>query len=370
MKNKFTLFIVCIIFIIPLSTNSVHAQILNDTTAISQIKKIVDYIYNFQFNDARDMTSIISKSYPEHPVVYLLKGMITYWEHYPLLPPSPDRISFEKDLRECIYICEQPHNMANDIDYLLSNLCARGMLMLFYSDNGMSMEVIKLAPSTYQFIRKSFDFTSSYSDFYYFTGLYNYYREAYPEEYPVYKTLAFLFPSGDKAKGLRELQIATKNAMVLKAESFLFLSGIYSDFEHNYQLATTYSQSLFELYPANLEYRALHIKNLLLTKRYDGAERLITSSGTQTNNSYFQTQLAIFNGILQEKKYHNFTQAQRFYFKGAKDITSFGDFGNEFEAYAYFGLSRISEINGDKNYSVLYRKHANELAYIKDITFD
>ena len=63
-----------------------------------------------------------------------------------------------------------------------------------------------------------------YSDFYFFTGVYNYYREAYPEAYPVYKPLALLFPKGSKTKGLEDLLIASKNSIFLKAEAFSFLS--------------------------------------------------------------------------------------------------------------------------------------------------
>ena len=56
--------------------------------------------------------------------------------------------------------------------------------------------------------------------------------------------------------------------------------------------------------------------------------------------------------------------------KGAREVLLFGKYGDEFAAYAYFGLSRISEANGDKHYKKLYRKLANGLADQKKINFD
>jgi hypothetical protein len=330
----------------------------------------MDNIYNFRFNEAADNCRKLSQVYPGHPVIYLINGMITYWANYPLLPSSPARISYEDDLHKCIELCGRNNSHADEAEYLLANLCARGMLLQFYSDNDLSIETIPLAANTYQYIRRSFDFTSSYSDFLFFTGIYNYYREAYPEAHPVYRTMAFFLPKGDKIKGLKDLQKAAQYAIVLKAESSSFLSAICIGFENNYQQATNYSKSLHELYPGNIQYLAMHIKNLLLVKQYDEAERLISSSVTKISNSYFQAQLNIFNGILQEKKYHAYDNAQQYYNKGARDISVFGDYGNEFAAYAYFGLSRINDANGDKHNKIIYRKKALELAESRKVDFD
>jgi hypothetical protein len=278
--------------------------------------------------------------------------------------------SFEDDMRRAIEKCEEKSHPEDLAEYLLTNLGARGMLLLYYADNDVSKEVFSMASSTYQLLKQSFSYTDIYPDFYFFTGLYNYYREAYPEAHPVYKALAFLFPKGNKVKGLAELQIASKKAIVLKAEAFSFLSGIYISFENNYPQASKFSKALHELYPRNTQYLAVYIKNLLLVKDYNTAEMLINSSRRTSNNAYFQAQLSILNGILQEKKYKNLNQARTYYSRGLKDISAFGAVGNEFQAYACFGLSRISEANDDKQGKRTYRKHAMELASYENVNFD
>jgi hypothetical protein len=368
--ENFKIFLKCVTLSICLGTTTLNAQLFKDTIAFNLIKKGVDNIYNLRFNDADEVLNKINQSYPGHPIGYLLRGMRIYWENYPLIPSSPEHVSYEADMHRCIELCEIRHNPSDEAEYLLANLCARGMLLLYYADNVLSMKAFPLATSTYQYIRHSFDYTSTYNDFYFFTGLYDFYREVYPEAYPVYKPLAILFPKGDRAKGLKELQIAAKNSIVLKAEAYSFLSGICLSFENDYKQASYYSRSLHELYPANIQYLVIYIKNLLLVKQYDEAESLITSSCNSTGNSYFKSQLAIFNGILQEKKYHNLILARQYYDKGVSDISLFGPLGNEFAAYAYFGLSRISEVNGDKKNKKTFRKKALELADFKKVDFD
>ena len=107
----------------------VNAQLLRDTSALNLVKEDVDYIYNLQFNHAREVYSKIIQSYPRHPIVFLLRGIMTYWENYPLLHTSPSHVSFEEDMRQCIELSETNDNPDYEAEYLLADLCARGMLL-------------------------------------------------------------------------------------------------------------------------------------------------------------------------------------------------------------------------------------------------
>jgi hypothetical protein len=370
MNKKLKVLILSIMLLFPIIVIRVDGQILQDTTSVNQVKKYIDYVYNLQFIKAAEIYRKIFLSFPDHPGTLLLNGLKTYWENYPLLPTSPACSAFEADLRNCIQLSERNHPPEYEAEYLLTDLCARGFLLLFYSENELNSEVFPLATSTYQYLRRSFEFTSVHADFFFFTGMYNYYREEYPKAYPAYEALAFLFPKGDRLTGLHNLKTASEGSIFLKAESFTFLSLIFLSFENNFLQASYYSKSLHDLYPENLKYRADYIKNLLLVKKYDEAEKLISPSGPEILNSFYKVQFLIFNGILQEKKYHDYIKAKQFYDKGAREISRFGDFGNEFAAYCYFGLSRISNINGDKQYTKVYRKQALKLADFKKVNFD
>jgi tetratricopeptide (TPR) repeat protein len=273
-------------------------------------------------------------------------------------------------LHQCIKISENNNNPAHEVEYLLANLCARGFLLMYYSDNNIVMEVIPLAANSYKYMRRSFDFTSSCTDLYYFTGVYNYYIEAYPKAYPVYKSLTFMFPSGDIQAGLDQLNTASAGSVVLRAESSYILTYIYENFENDYLKAYKYSRSLHENYPQNLRFLVVYLKNLLFLKRYDEAEKLIESVDAESSNLFFQAQVYIFKGVLKEKKDFDNIVAEQYYKNGIRNLSPYGNYGNEYAAYGYFGLSRISEAKGEKQAGKLYRKEALRLADFKNNNFD
>ena len=65
----------------------------------------------------------------------------------------------------------------------------------------------------------------------------------------------------------------------------------------------------------------------------------------------------------------NLKLAQEFYNQGIHEISFFGDYGNEYASYAYFGLSRISAANNEKEASRTYRRMAMKLTDFKKINF-
>jgi hypothetical protein len=347
----------------------VDAQILRDTASIRQVNSIIDHIYNFQFRDAESEFATISRSYPGHPVIFLIKGMMIYWENYPLITTSGMRPDFEKNMRKCIQLCETRPDHDNEAELLLANLCARGLLLLFYADNDLSREVFPLATSTYKYLRRSFDYEDTYSDFSYFTGLYNYYREAYPEVHPIYKPLTALFPKGDKKKGIKELKTAASKSIVLKAESTTFLSYIYLSYENNYPEAVSFNQALHNKYPNNEQYLGELIRNLLLIKSYDEAEKNMNSDLAQNGGNFFKAQLAIFNGLLQEKKYREYQSARQYYEKGIRELLPYGNYADEVSSVGWLGLSRISALQGDKHGSNNFRKKGMDLTSFKTDSF-
>jgi hypothetical protein len=370
MKSIYKIFSSVVLLLFCLNIAGAEKQILKDTAAINLVRQGIDRIYNCRYREAEIIINKIDRLFPGHPVTSLLKGMRIYWENFPLLPTSPARKSFEETLQKCIEMSDDKKRQENESEYLLANLCARGLLLLFYTDNNLNLEVFPLIGGTYQGIRNSFSHTGTSPDFFYFTGVYNYYREVYPETYPVYKPLTIIIPRGDKLEGIKQLRKAAGSAIVLRAEALIFLSQIFVNFENNLQQSSFYSLTLHELYPQNPSYEEEFIKNLLLAKQYDKAESQLQSHEPNLTNSFFRAQFAIMKGILKEKKYKDLKSARELYLTGIKDLSLYGNYGREYSAFAYYGLSRISESAGDKYNTRQYRKLGDELADFKKVNFD
>ncbi len=349
---------------------AVKCQLLQDPVTYAKIKEGVDHIYNFEFAEAESIYRYLQAKYPDHSVPYLFKGLIIYWENFPITPDSPYAKAFVKNLEKSYDIAEQYFKAnENDAENLISGLGALGLLLLYYADNGLSRSVISLAPATYKFLMKSFEFTGVYYDFYFFTGLYNYYREAYPEAHPVYRPAMVFFPHGDKRLGLKQLKLASDSSLFLKAESNSFLAGIYQSFEYNPQIACFYSKKLAERYNRNTEFRTDYIRDLLITKDYDEAEKMLENMPNPSASRYLQAQTDILNAIVTEKKYKNDRKAEKLYWSGIRKAEAYKDYGHEYMAYAYFGLSRISERTNELKEMKKYRKTAEEMANYEHINF-
>jgi hypothetical protein len=258
----------------------------------------------------------------------------------------------------------------SDAEYLLSGLGSAGLLLLFYADNGLSGKVISLAPKTYQWVMKSFDFTKTYKDFYFITGLYSYYREAYASAHPIYKPVLIFFPHGNKKLGLQQLKIAADSAIFLAAESMTFLAGIYQDFEKDPAKAIIYSKKLKETFPDNQEFKIQYIRDLLVIKKYGEAESLLNGIPYESLNRFYQSQIDIFRGVIQEKKYKNPKSAEQLYWSGINKAETYGPMGAEYTSYGYFGLSRTNSAAGNNKNAKQYHKKARELSTYDHVNFD
>ncbi|MCU0457154.1 MAG: hypothetical protein MUE74_12710 [Bacteroidales bacterium] len=328
-------------------------------------------IYNLEFDEAGEAYNSLAAMYPGHPVLNLFSGMKIYWENFPMDPSSQARKEFEGELRTCIEISGRDNfpSPGYEAEFLLANICARGLLLLYLSENDQSGEVIPLVTSSYRPLINTFRYTSSCPDFYYFTGVYNYYREAYPIVYPVYKAVAFMFPKGDMELGLKQLEECGKRSMALRAEAFVMLSWIRMNFEMNFLQALPYSKHLAEQYPENPLYRIYLAKNLLLLKRYDDAGEIVLSGRTGGENPFNNAVMEVFRGLIQEKKYRNLSSAAVHYRKGIDNLARFGPYAYEYVGYAYLGLSRISEAKGNTRESKSYHRKGIDLIDFKGITF-
>lgn len=370
MSRNLRQYIVFIILIVSQTANS-GGQVLQDAQAINNLRKGVNHIYNYEFDQAQAVALYLEKKYPNHSVSYLFKGMIIYWQYFPVIPGTWAAKQFEDNLQKGLELAEQKlKTNGSNAENVLSAIGNAGLLLLFYADNGQSGKVISMAPKTYQWVMNSFNYTHTYKDFYFVTGLYNYYREAYADAHPIYKPLMAFFPHGDKKLGLKQLKISADSAIFLKAESVNFLSGIYQSFELDPANAILYSRKLRNAFLQNPQFVACYIRDLLVIQKYGEAESLLNNMPYSSLNAYHQAQADVFRGIIQEKRYDNPKEAEPLYWSGISKVQAYGEFGEEFAAYAYFGLSRIYLKAGNTKASRQYRKQARDLSVYDHVNFD
>jgi tetratricopeptide (TPR) repeat protein len=84
------------------------------------------------------------------------------------------------------------------------------------------------------------------------TGIYNYYAEVIPNEFPFVKPLLLFVPSGDKTKGINQLATAAEKGKYAGTEAAYFLMQIYYFYERDYAKVLELAQKLTHRFPQNM----------------------------------------------------------------------------------------------------------------------
>jgi len=346
-------------------------SILSNKELLIKIEHGLDSIYNFQFQYADELSKEIEQQYPDHPLPQLFESIVIYWRHFPVTPDGPYHQKYVTHITEAINRSEKILDKDNDNTVgIFLNLMSRLLVMQYYADNHQSSKVAPYVRRAYKMTKKGFDLGHKMNDFLFSTGLYNYYREAYPERYPVYKPIAYFFPKGNKKLGLKQLENNWDNGIFLDAESLSFLVYISLNFEGNFKKSARYTKELHQSYPNNPLYLCYRIRSLLLLERYQRALPLIDELTNKYNkHRFFEVMGYVYEGVYEEKKNKDYRKAEHLYLKAIKLSEPFQPFINDRLSYAYFGLSRIWT-HKDEQKADLYREKALELSSSSNITFD
>ncbi len=340
--------------------------LLKDKEMMKTAEIAVNHMYNFDFTNAQIYYNKLYSKYPNHPVVPFTKAMMVYWKNSPINVGSAEYKDYSDLLTKAIDLCDKRFsNDENDLEASFFGLAARGLLMMDYSTDGQYSKVIGLGKDAYRLLKIGNENVGTFNEFKFTAGIYNYYREKYPEMYPVYKPFMYFFMSGDMKLGLEQLHQASVENVFTKKESAYFLNHIYLWYEKRPISAINIGYQLIKESPNNLFYRTLYIESLFQGDKLELAEKHIDilKDYDLSRNPYYPFALNVFQGMLAEKKDKNSTLAKKFYEKAILDSDKVGKVSTNLTPYAYLGLSRIYEASGDSSTAKDFEKKAKKAAY-------
>jgi tetratricopeptide (TPR) repeat protein len=336
------------------------ADLINDTSTLDQLRIGINQIYNCDFDEAENTLVYLREFYPSHPVTPFFEGHIYYWKFYPLIPGKPGAAEFEEIMEETWQRSRRLKEDGNETEGVFFELMSRAFIVMYYADNGHSSRAISHLGKIYRDIMAGFDLQEQFNEFLFITGLYNYYREAYPEAHPAYKPAAIFFRKGDKSKGLEMLKMAAEETDFMRVEAALFLSLIYINYESKIDSAVLYASALHQNYPGNGYFLSKYAEMLLADKQYEKALDPILR--LMSLDDYNKMKGTIFMGVYEEKKLNNPEKSRIYYEEGLRLADAYDERANYIKAYAYIGLSRYFLNKGDDKQARAYKKKANNAA--------
>ena len=326
--------------IVVLLPTLVFSQVFEEGLVQSLTKKGADHVYNSNPDSAIYYADSIGTYLPNHPVVPLMKAMSLLWSSIPIISDSLFHI-MERQLDSAILLASQEDPQFEDPEMIFFAMSAHGLLAEYYADRDYRMKAVGEASHAYGLLRKGFDLTDEYPEFLFTVGLYNYFREKYPEKHPLYRPLLWFFKGGDKELGLMQLKSAIDIAFLTKVEAHLYLSYIYLRYEYEPKMAQKYLSRLCLMYPNNYYAKAKYLESLANPKDYHLAPVKLISELIYHKSDYYKLAGYIFQGYREEVINNDASKAEATYRKGlayGEEIPGHGEF---FKGFGYLGLGRL-----------------------------
>lgn len=351
-------------FILIFLLNPAYSQksMLNDLDTYEIIQKGLDKTYNFEFDQAIHYYEKVRQKYPGHPAYNFLMASSLYWEmlyHDNYKEKSDDYFGFlNKALEQTNKFLEKN---SKDVEGIFFNMAIESSMALYYSERGETMKALNHAKKAYSGMKEGFTLKEKFIDFYFSTGLYDYYVVQYPETHPVYKPFMFFFTKGNKERGLQELQYASEKGVFSSTESLHYLANIYLKYEDVPSKAVTYTEQLVKKYPNNYYFITRHLEGLIATGKYKESEFLAYKL-YKTEKKPFIMRSFVFYGMLYEKHYKNYEEALTYYQAAIRNAQQLSQPTHDWQAYANAGIARIYHSKGDKAKAIEYYKKVKELA--------
>jgi hypothetical protein len=338
-----------------------QSSYLDKPELLDKVESCLNYTYGFYFDEARSIMSELASTTPGHPAPFFLEALIVYWENFPLIPSKEASKRFISLMDKSIELArEQIDYEQTYIEGVFFDLFGRAFKAMFWADNGKSGKVIPDLGNMYRYTKEGFELKEQFSEFYFSTGLYNYYIEAYPSAHPAFKPLVSFMHKGDQELGLKQLNYAINHTIYLKVESLLFMSLIQLNYEKDLNTAAIFAERLVKEYPRNIYYRG-HLINILLHQHRFSVVKKLLAETEQLTDTYSQMIRSLAGAFMDEQEPGQESKAATAYLETLELADKFGPYADIYKAMAYMGLSRLYKRKGSYRDSESYSRKAARL---------
>jgi predicted Zn-dependent protease len=279
----------------------------------------INQMYNYKFYEADKEFRWLHLRYPKHPMPYFLMGLAEWWK----IVPNTDITGYDE---RCLSYMDSTINLAEKLyDNSENKLEPAFFLAAAYAFKGrLYAERKKWTKATFagRNALKYFDQCKGSADFspelLFGDGIYNFYAQWIPENYPILKPILAFFPKGNKQLGIKQLEKTANTAFYTRVEARYFLAQIYST-ENQYDKAYEMSKYMYEQYPDNPFFERYYARSAFVLGKLAEAERiskdiLVKVEKTQSGYEGVSGRTAAYIlGYINQLFYHNPTEAKRYY---------------------------------------------------------
>lgn len=240
-----------------------------------RITENVNALYNFDFETAERGFRVMQYQYPEHPLPYFLLGLSTWWKI------APD---VENDRYDDLFI-DQMDVVIDKAEEMLDNdpknkeaafflAGAYGFQGRLYSERKSWTRATFAGKNALKYLNISRGEEELGPELLLGDALFNYFSVWIPENYPLLKPVVAMFPKGNKALGLKQLEDVAQNAFYARIEAQYFLFRLYASDEKQPYKALAITDYLHSKFPNNPYFHRSYARHLYTVGRITEAKEM------------------------------------------------------------------------------------------------
>lgn len=271
-------------------------------------RKGIEYVYNLEFEKADAEFKELVRMNPRHPAGPFFLAMVTWWRILIDIENEQHDDRFYDALDEVVEICDEMLDRnESDVTALFFKGGAIGFRGRLKAHRSSWFDAANAGRKALPIVQLASELDPHNYDILLGTGIYNYYAEVIPNEYPFVKPLLLFVPPGDRAKGIQQITLASEKGKYAGIESTYFLMQLYYQFEKNYPKALELATRLHNRFPNNM-----------LFHKYLGRCYVVTANWPRVNE--------VFSEVVQrctkkQRGYDAATEREAVYYLGMYEMT-------------------------------------------------
>ena len=213
----------------------------------------IEYVYNLEFEKAEKEFGDLVRMRPRHPAGPFFLAMVQWWRILIDIDNEDRDDAFYDALDSVIDMCDEMLDRNPEDGTALffkgGSIGFKGRLKAHRSE---WMGAANAGRKALPIVQQASLLDSTNYDILLGSGIYNYYAEIIPQEYPFVRPLMLFVPPGDKQRGIQQLTIAAEKGKYASIESMYFLTQIYFVYEKDYPKAFSLARELHGRFPNNM----------------------------------------------------------------------------------------------------------------------
>jgi tetratricopeptide (TPR) repeat protein len=346
MLNK--LFLISVVLLLTFCASPLFNELNAAGETHRNVKKGLEYCYNFEWEKAEEVFKSMIEHYPELPEGYTYLSSVYLW-YYLSNKNKDDYNSFVKYSDQALDLSLQLLNNNSKNDRLLYTVGINYTYRaIAFAKAGNFLDAVWASKKSESYLTETIEINPNNNDAYLGLGLYNFAFGQIPAGFRWALSLAGI--TGDKVKGLEFIKLAADEGVITKVEAQYYLSQILSEYLADYDTASDYIKKLAQRYPNNLLFNyslgVLKIKMRKLNESEKILHRIIIS-----NEPKFK-QIAAFSNFLIGEIYFKRNQFDSavVYYQKFLDLTN----DEEYTGITALRLGISYEILGDREQAEHY----------------